>query len=589
MMQAAPLITEELLDEDFFAELDALIDKDFEENKEIQEENRNCGTGAVGGKQGFQPGNKCAGSGEKSKGKAEGKKKDVHSDWDDGKTAAEAGWEYWKSKSREYVPGVESWERSRNRFIVKNAVDDEEIDVRIVSSGSGEIHPRTLSFEVNGSQAVTGKGRGVAMKVIREVANRTTSLFQEDNVPGLIFTSDLDDGPGRAKLYKRMSEMLANKYDGISLAKPTLGGNLAFSVVKKSLWEEIKVKMADKTSSGYKWKKSKDLPVKKINDFFNPTDGLDFYDGDDVDEQWDQIPDNTGIYYRFMEVPDQVEKTYFFDELLNDESFMQEIERMFDSIENRNCGTGAVGGKQGFQPGNKCAGTGEKSKGKAEGKKKGVHSDWDDGKNAEEAGWNTKVWNKEEKKTETYPGIDRGETAKNQFYVKMRGYADVEGGVTPSHVVKMTSPPDGELTANMFDDEDWEFAAPRGLMFSVDSDMDVTNKGQAMTIIREVSNRAISLFEDPSVPGLEFSATVNDGIGRTKLYTTLAKKLAKKVPGSRAWVSEDAGSMYFFVTKKSSTQKFLEYMDTMDLRYLDDIIADGYDPRKYADDFPERK
>jgi hypothetical protein len=76
MMQAAPLFTEELLDEDFLAELDALIGKDFEENKE---ENRNCGTGAVGGKQGFQPGNKCAGTGEKSKAKAEGKKKDVSS------------------------------------------------------------------------------------------------------------------------------------------------------------------------------------------------------------------------------------------------------------------------------------------------------------------------------------------------------------------------------------------------------------------------------------------------------------------------------------------------------------------------------
>jgi hypothetical protein len=76
MMQAAPLFTEELLDEDFLAELDALIGKDFEENKE---ENRNCGTGAVGGKQGFQPGNKCAGDGSKSKSKAEGKKKDVSS------------------------------------------------------------------------------------------------------------------------------------------------------------------------------------------------------------------------------------------------------------------------------------------------------------------------------------------------------------------------------------------------------------------------------------------------------------------------------------------------------------------------------
>ena len=91
MMQAAPLITEELLDEDFFAELDALIGKDFEENKEIKEENRNCGTGAIGGKQGFQPGNKCAGDGSKGKAKAEGKKKDAHSDWDDGKTVGKQG------------------------------------------------------------------------------------------------------------------------------------------------------------------------------------------------------------------------------------------------------------------------------------------------------------------------------------------------------------------------------------------------------------------------------------------------------------------------------------------------------------------
>ena len=76
------------LDDAFFAELDELVDADF----------RNCGTGAVGGKQGFQPGNKCAGDGSKSKAKAEGKKKDVHSDWDDGKTAAEAGW-FWSERA----------------------------------------------------------------------------------------------------------------------------------------------------------------------------------------------------------------------------------------------------------------------------------------------------------------------------------------------------------------------------------------------------------------------------------------------------------------------------------------------------------
>jgi hypothetical protein len=281
------------------------------------------------------------------------------------------------------------------------------------------------------------------------------------------------------------------------------------------------------------------------------------------------------------------------EELL-DEDFFAELDALIDKDfeenkeiqeENRNCGTGAIGGKQGFQPGNKCAGTGEKSKGKAEGKKKDVHSDWDDGKSAAEAGWKYKNYGGEDKGKEV-PGVSRGENATNQFYVRKKQIEEGPDGEFVSNMsVRMTSPFDGELSAYMLDDEDYEFAAPRGLTFSVDGNMDVTNKGQAMTVIREVSNRAISLFEDPTVPGLEFTSSISDGIGRTKLYTTLAKKLAKKVPGSRAWVTEDAGAIHFFVTKKSSTPKFLEFMDTMDMPYLDDIIADGYDPRKYADDF----
>ena len=255
MMQAAPLITEELLDEDFFAELDALIDKDFEGNKEIQEENRNCGTGAVGGKQGFQPGNKCAGTGEKSKGKAEGKKKNVHSDWDDGKTAAEAGWTHMADDDNEsgfiIADGVSKDGTGSNEFQIKEPLYTNEpgvqsgtkyTKVELDSYDSGwatnsmsetvgyKNHaPNGLTFEVGYTTEKTGEGR--AMEIIRQVSNRTISLFNDPNVAGLEFTAMKSDGIGRTKLYTSLAKRLAKKTDSKAWAVE-LNRDYAFVVSK---------------------------------------------------------------------------------------------------------------------------------------------------------------------------------------------------------------------------------------------------------------------------------------------------------------------------------------------------------------------
>ena len=548
-MQAAPLITEELLDEDFFAELDALIDKDFEENKEIQKENRNCGTGAIGGKQGFQPGNKCAGDGSKSKAKAEGKKKDVHSDWDDGKTAGEAGWYY--KRGGENIPGVEpsGFDTSRNRFVLKNTNDDEEVIVQMRSGSGGGIHPRDLVFSVNGSQSLTNKGRGVAMNVIREVANRTASLFQDENVPGLIFTADMNDGPGRAKLYKRMSEMLAKKYDGLSFVKPSSAGNFVFAVVKESLWGDIKSRMEEKKAKGFKWKKSKDLTVKKLNSFFDQVALTSYYDEDDafdineVSKKWDKIPDNTGLQYRFMEVPDEVEKTYFFDELLNDESFMQEIERMFNSIETRNCGTGAVGGKQGFQPGNKCAGDGSKSKAKAEGKKKDVHSDWDDGATSD------RYWDRFNRGKHYMSTITIEDETGRERDFELLASRTRSGGDGQDFIGPYLKNFDSSLTASPV----------YSISFGDDEGrMKITGRGGAQKVFREVVNRAISFYDNSEVGVVRFSADRVEN-SRVKLYDFLSKFAAKR-RGAKVFVDNNRDSaVVFHIVKPKYAEKYDEW------------------------------
>jgi hypothetical protein len=233
MMQAAPLITEELLDEDFFAELDALIDKDFEENKEIQEENRNCGTGAVGGKQGFQPGNKCAGTGEKSQGKGEGKKKNVHADWTASLGSDEMSnmknWnqrqEVAEMKGREIEDFMTTFETS----------DGTDVDVTFESVYSDK-KVFGVAFEVD-ERMFTAPSRTDAMEVFRGVAMRTKAFYDLSEVNGIMF-EPIPDGKfeSRQKLYRYLTKKISKNIPGLRAVENSDG--TTFAVVNDSLDDE---------------------------------------------------------------------------------------------------------------------------------------------------------------------------------------------------------------------------------------------------------------------------------------------------------------------------------------------------------------
>ena len=241
MMQAAPLITEELLDEDFFAELDALIDKDFEGNKEIQGENRNCGTGAVGGKQGFQPGNKCAGDGSKSKAKAEGKKKDVHSDWDDGATVDR----YW-----EYDGPKDEFQSTFSAYAAKDGERETEYLYKLEADRTFD-HPLDMSedtpfydvqFSLENSPTNNRFGisdTGTGQQVFRDVTNRLMSLYDDDEVSGLIFSSSTGQ-PSRTKLYYFLAKFAQKRRDVKALIDNNHTRRVVFHLVDKAIADDYK-------------------------------------------------------------------------------------------------------------------------------------------------------------------------------------------------------------------------------------------------------------------------------------------------------------------------------------------------------------
>ena len=532
MMQAAPLITEELLDEDFFAELDALIDKDFEENKEIKEENRNCGTGAVGGKQGFQPGNKCAGDGEKSKGKAEGKKKDVHSDWDDGKTAAEAGWTHAKGGNRR-VPGVLKDRSTKNFFHVKDG--DTVFDTFVyAANGNNKSRDsddvdgealRTLVFTVEGSTEL--QGWGSAMQIMREVSNRTMSLYGDKNIHGFYFDAATSEGGtvGRAKLYKSLAKRLVRRKGGKAYASVTVDGYVDFYVIKPG-----------RRSSGI-------LETIKRN-----MDGKKLYEIDDFDiEKQLETFGQGGAEGRSVTLPSSAGETDLpkgfglIEPLLEDEDFIAEVERMLESEENRNCGTGAVGGKQGFQPGNKCAGSGEKSKAKAEGKKKDVHSDWDDGATSD------RYWTRFNQGKHYLSTITLEDEDGNERNFEMTAGRTRSSGETLIGPYLMNA--DSSLTASPV--YSMSFADDQGRHKA-------TGRGGAQKVFREVVNRAISFYDNKEVGVVRFSAD-RDETSRVKLYDFLSKFAAKR-RGAKVFVDDNQdGAVVFHVTKPKYAEKYDEW------------------------------
>ena len=234
------------LDDAFFAELDELVDADF----------RNCGTGAVGGKQGFQPGNKCAGDGSKSKAKAEGKKKDVHSDWDDGKTAAEAGW-FWSERVIEpsgspFEPPVskrvehkgipeDDFKGAANQFTTDKG---KRVWTRLYPMRGDTAPTRDVEFDVDGNISITDTGE--AMSIIRGVSNNIVSMYNDDNIDGISFSAFRADGRGRTRLYSSLSKKIAKKTDSEAFAsiKNMQSGRKTietkFYVVKKSALEKFK-------------------------------------------------------------------------------------------------------------------------------------------------------------------------------------------------------------------------------------------------------------------------------------------------------------------------------------------------------------
>ena len=243
-------------------------DEDEDEDLSGPEERAgpDCGTGGGG----FKAGNSCAkggqavGGSEKSKkskgGGSEdgssggggaavaesGKKKDVHSDWDDGQSAASAGWyhaELDKDGRFEDVKGISSTRGAENVFKVRS--DGNAFDVRLVSDKAeyftqqmDEGRPRSLSFFVNGDIHVTNRGAG--MEIIREVSNKTISLYEDKDVPGLSFTADISDGPGRTKLYTSLSKRLTKRHGGDSYASIVPNsGEVSFWVMKKEYKQDF--------------------------------------------------------------------------------------------------------------------------------------------------------------------------------------------------------------------------------------------------------------------------------------------------------------------------------------------------------------
>jgi hypothetical protein len=233
-------IDESILDDDFFKELELHLGIS-------EEESRNCGTGAVGGKQGFQPGNKCAGTGEKSKAKAEGKKKDVHSDWDDGATV-DRHWDYdatedeFRSSFSTYAP--EDEDGFETEYFYKLEADRDighpvsDLTKELYGRMDSPFYDVQFSLE-NGKNRFRIQDTKTAQQVFREVTNRMFSLYDLGEVDGLIFSSSRSE-PSRTKLYHFLSKF-AQKRRGIkALIDNNYRNKIVFHLINEKMADDYK-------------------------------------------------------------------------------------------------------------------------------------------------------------------------------------------------------------------------------------------------------------------------------------------------------------------------------------------------------------
>ncbi len=214
------------------------------------------------------------------------------------------------------------------------------------------------------------------------------------------------------------------------------------------------------------------------------------------------------------------------DEEVDDEAAEEEL-----SVEDRNCGTGALGGKQGFQPGNKCAGDGSKSKGKSEGKKKNVHADWTASLGYEEMN-NMKSWNQ------------------RQEVAEMKG-REIEDFMTTFETSDGT---DVDVTFESVYSDKKVF----GVAFEVDERMfTAPSRTDAMEVFRGVAMRTKAFYDLSEVNGIMFEP-IPDGKfdSRKKLYRYLTKKISKNIPGLRAVENSDGTT--FAVVNDSLDDKWVE-------------------------------
>jgi hypothetical protein len=175
--------------------------------EELSEESRNCGTGALGGKQGFQAGNKCAGDGSKSQKKGEGKKEDVHSDWTSSNSAS---WD----KSYEGVTGD-----YRQDFSLS---DGSKVTVELSprSFPSPKAKDWEATFYVNQNlyhEFSPESARYKAMELMRGVTQKLTAFVQRDHVQRVEWTAMQDDArDSRDKMFNYLGKKLASKIPGVN-------------------------------------------------------------------------------------------------------------------------------------------------------------------------------------------------------------------------------------------------------------------------------------------------------------------------------------------------------------------------------------
>jgi hypothetical protein len=207
--------------------------------EELSEESRNCGTGALGGKQGFQAGNKCAGDGSKSKGKGEGKKEDVHSDWTSSNSAS---WD------RSYEKLTGSYEQD---FSLS---DGSKVNVQMTPLGFHDSEGKfwDASFYVNDSlyqHLSPESSRAKAMELMRGVTQKISSFVQRDHVEKVKWTAMQDDAQrSRDKMFNYLGKKLASKIPGVkyeklglvgTLYKPKLSKPSGESEPEQTPWEEF--------------------------------------------------------------------------------------------------------------------------------------------------------------------------------------------------------------------------------------------------------------------------------------------------------------------------------------------------------------